>query len=87
MRSTTSYDTKLNPHEPSLGSCAWLCRQSALVPGAFFYYDFPFSARNKITSRYPTDMKGLGFGQLSSRAVRSRSQIYGGPPGCYTTSG
>ena len=23
--------------------------------------DLQFSARNKITSRYPTDMKGLGY--------------------------
>ena len=38
MRSATSYDTKLNPHEPSLSSCAWLCNQKALLPGAFFYY-------------------------------------------------
>ena len=38
MRSTTSYDTKLNPHEPSLSSCAWLCHQSALLSGAFFYH-------------------------------------------------
>ena len=38
MRSTASYDTKLKPHEPSLSSCAWLCHQSALLPGAFFYY-------------------------------------------------
>ena len=38
MHSATSYDTKLTPHKPSLSSCAWLCHQSALLPGAFFYY-------------------------------------------------
>ena len=49
MRSTTSYDTKLNPHEPSLSSCAWLCHQSALLPGAFFYYPtFDFQRAIKL---------------------------------------
>ena len=53
MRSTTSYDTKLNPHEPSLSSCAWLdatrVTQSALLPGAFFYYlTFDFQRAIKL---------------------------------------
>ena len=36
MNLTTSYDTKLNPHKPSLSGGAWLCHQSALLSGAFF---------------------------------------------------
>ena len=49
MRSTTSYDTKLTPHKPSLSSCAWLCHQSALLPGAFFYYPtFDFQRAIKL---------------------------------------
>ena len=36
MHLMTSYDTKLNPHKPSLSGGAWLCHQSALLPGAFF---------------------------------------------------
>ena len=49
MHSATSYDTKLNPHKPSLSSCTWLCNQSALLPGAFFYYPtFDFQRAIKL---------------------------------------
>ena len=49
MHSATSYDTKLTPHKPSLSSCAWLCHQSALLPGAFFYYPtFDFQRAIKL---------------------------------------
>ena len=51
MHSATSYDTKLTPHKPSLSSCAWLCHQSALLPGAFFYCPtFDFQRAIKLPS-------------------------------------
>ena len=56
-------DTKLTPHKPSLSSCAWLCHQSALLPGAFFYYptfDFQRAIKLLHVTLY-TDMKGLGY--------------------------
>ena len=88
MRSATSYDTKLNPHGPSLSGCAWLCHQSVLLPAPFF--PCPTSQLRCAITFFPLHKpptKLLGFEQLSSKALRSRSQIYRGPSECWEKSG
>ena len=67
MRSATSYDTKLNPHGPSLSGYAWLCHQSVLLPAPFF--SCPTSQlRCAITffALHKSPTKLLGFGYSSS---------------------